>query len=498
MNNLQLVLGGPGCGKTTRLLEIVQRELANGVAPHEIAFVTFTRAAANEAGERASAKFNLGEKDLPWFRTIHSLAYARLGVQRDEIMGPRDWREFGELVGETLTGHYDTTDNPGEWAGRELGDQLLRIVDFAATTLQPLDATWRSLNEPVDWWRLKRFADSFALYKADTGKFDFTDLLMMYIKEGEPLDKIKVAVIDEGQDLTAAQWQAVRRAFQNAERVYVGGDDDQAIYHWAGADVEQFLTLTDTPTVLEVSHRLPRKIHALSLQIASRISKRYVKNFQPSDREGIVEHHQHIHSVDISAPGSWLLLARNNYMLGSLEAMVRDRGIPYVRRGRPSVVAGDVRVIQLWEKIRVAGPETTLSAAESRALCKDGFGLKVLPQMREMSRYTLADLGLSEHRDKFWYDALVGISERQREFYRTCLRRGEKLTKPPRIRIETIHGVKGAEAENVALMTDMSAKTARGYDASPDAEHRVFYVGATRAKSALHIIQPQSDLYYPL
>lgn len=497
MNNLQLVLGGPGCGKTTRLLEIVAREIANGVAPHEIAFVTFTRAAANEAGDRARLQFNLGEKDLPWFRTIHSLAYARLGVQRDEIMGPKDWREFGELVGEILTGHYDSTDSPTEWAGREIGDQLLRIVDYAATTLQPLDVTWRQLNEPVDWWRLKRFADAFALYKEDTGKFDFTDLLMMYIKEGDPI-KIKVAVIDEGQDLTAAQWQAVRRAFRDAERVYVGGDDDQAIYHWAGADVAQFLSLTDTPTVLEVSHRLPRAIHKLALSLSKRISRRYTKNFQPSDREGTVEYHQHIHSVDVSAPGTWLLLARNNYMLGGIEAMVRDRGIPYVRRGRPSVTPGDVRVIQMWEKVRMAGSDATLSAAEARALLRDGFGIKTLPQMRELNRYRLADLGVAVHIHLPWYEALVGISERQREFYRTCLRRGEKLTKPPRIRIETIHGVKGAEADNVALVTDMSHKTARSFETSPDTEHRVFYVGSTRAKSALHIIQPQSDLFYPV
>lgn len=492
MKDLRLVLGGPGCGKTTRLLEIVSSELADGIAPHEIAFVTFTRAAATEASNRAADQFKLGEKDLPWFRTIHSLAYARLGIQRDEVMGPREWKEFGEIVGETLSGTYDTT----EWTGREIGDQLLRIVDYATTTMVPLDVAWRQLNEPVDWWRVKRFADAFSLYKSDSGKFDFTDMLTMYINTGDPV-RVKVAVIDEGQDLTAAQWAVVRRAFSGAERIYVGGDDDQAIYHWAGADVAQFLGLSDTPSVLGYSHRLPRAIHKLAIGIARRISRRYSHAFAPSDREGTVEFHQHIHSVDLSASGSWILVARNNYMLTALEALVRDRGIPYTRRGRPSVTPSDVKAIQIWERVRT-DPSSTMSAAEARCLCKDGLGIKTLPQMKEMNKYTLADLGLGDVRRAPWFEILGGISERQREFYRTCLRRGEKLTKAPRIRIETIHGVKGAEADHVMLMTDMSYKTARGYERVPDSEHRVFYVGVTRARESLHIIQPQSDMFYPL
>jgi superfamily I DNA/RNA helicase len=280
MNNLKLILGGPGCGKTTRLLQIVAEEMATGIPSTAIAFVTFTKAAASEARTRAAAQFQLDpDHDLPWFRTIHSLAYSQLNISRDEMMSRRDWVEFGDVVGETITGTLDATDGLLAFSTKHIGDQLLHIYEYAMTTLRSLRDTWHLLNDAVDWHRLKRFVDALTAYKADTGKFDFIDLLHQYSDHGPPVP-IQVAVIDEAQDLTAAQWAVVERAFSGAERVYVGGDDDQAIYQWAGADIQRFLTLSTTPDVLRVSHRLPRAVHELSRQVAARIGMRYTKLFR--------------------------------------------------------------------------------------------------------------------------------------------------------------------------------------------------------------------------
>lgn len=494
MNNLSLILGGPGCGKTSRLLAIVADEMSNGVLPYEIAFVTFTKSAATEARDRAAKDFALDpETDLPWFRTIHSLAYARLGVTRDEVMGRRDWKEFGDIVGEPMTGSYETDGAPAG-GGREIGDLMLRIVDYAATTLLSLEVAWRLLDEPVDWYRLKRFADTLALYKEDSDKIDFTDMLVRYITDGRPV-AVRVAVIDEAQDLTAAQWDAVKRAFAGAERIYVGGDDDQAIYHWAGADVRQFLGLSRRPEILPVSHRLPRAVHAFAHGIASRISHRYTKEFRATARTGSVEWHQYASSVEF-AEGSWFLLARNTYMLRALEATVREAGVNYMRRSGPAVVPSDVVVMQTWERLRT-GKLADVSAREAKDLLK-ALNLPIL-NMKELARYTLDLLRIPPERCCLpWFEALTGIPAERRDYYLACLRRGEKLTKPPRIRIETIHGVKGAEADHVLLCTDLSHRTAHSFRLAPDHEHRVFYVGATRALQSLHLVAPQTDLFYPM
>lgn len=494
MNNLHLVLGGPGCGKTTRLLNIVAEEMSRGVYPNHIAFVTFTKSAAETAKARAAAQFSLNpETDLPWFRTIHSLAYAKLGIHREEVMDRRDWKEFGQIVGEVMTGFYENDSAP-TGNGKEIGDTMLRIVDYAATTLMPLVEAWHALDEVVDWYRLERFAAALRAYKEDSDKIDFTDMLLRYIREGSPVE-CTVAVIDEAQDLTAAQWEAVKRAFGGAERVYVGGDDDQAIYHWAGADVKQFLGLSRAPEVLPLSHRLPQTVFTFAQGIAARISERYVKPFRSSDRRGALEWHQHPESIEF-AEGKWFLLARNNYMLSKWEAVVREAGVNYARRSGPAVSPADVAVIKLWERLRT-GKAPDCSAKEARMLLK-ACDMEV-PQMRELDRYSLDRLNVAEaRREHPWFLALSGIPVEKRDYYQACLRRGEKLTTEPRIFLETIHGVKGDEADHVALLTDMSARTMHAFRMNPDNEHRVFYVAATRAIESLHLVVPQTDLAYPM
>jgi DNA helicase-2/ATP-dependent DNA helicase PcrA len=78
----------------------------------------------------------------------------------------------------------------------------------------------------------------------------------------------------------------------------------------------------------------------------------------------------------------------------------------------------------------------------------------------------------------------------------TLRSRGE-LDVEPRITISTIHGAKGAEAENVAIISDMTRNTADAFRRDPDSEHRVFYVAVTRARENLYLILPQGKEAYP-
>ena len=78
-----------------------------------------------------------------------------------------------------------------------------------------------------------------------------------------------------------------------------------------------------------------------------------------------------------------------------------------------------------------------------------------------------------------------------------CLKKGENLTGKPRIRISTIHRAKGAQSDNVCLMTDVSKRSNSRWTASEqDDEARVFYVGLTRAKETLHLIHPMHGSGY--
>ena len=111
--------------------------------------------------------------------------------------------------------------------------------------------------------------------------------------------------------------------------------------------------------------------------------------------------------------------------------------------------------------------------------------------------YTASELGI-EPGNRKWHEVLTGIPERDRWYYQACFRRKQSLKKEPRIRLDTIHGVKGAEADHVLLCTDISTRTRKEFETKPDAEHRVFYVGTSRAKQSLHIVIPQTPNFYPL
>jgi DNA helicase-2/ATP-dependent DNA helicase PcrA len=327
-----LVLGGPGCGKTTRLLSIVAEEMGRGVPPDRIAFVAFTRAAAHEARRRAAEQFSLDpERDLPWFRTIHSLVYAQLGLTKDELLGKRDWDEFSTLMG-YQPGYSQTEDDlPTHIPGSE-GDyfaKMMRLIDYSVTTMEPLEHVWHDLNEPVRWHDLKQCDAAFTQFKQDIAKVDFTDMLRQYaLGEGQPLP-VDVAIVDEAQDLTTVQWKVVRYAFRTAQRWYIGGDDDQAIYTWAGANVKEFLHLkADTVEVLPISYRLPQKIHSFAQRQIQSISDRYAKRFRSVSMEGDIEWHNTVAIPELNG-GSWFFLARNNYLIRRLIASAREQGHPY-------------------------------------------------------------------------------------------------------------------------------------------------------------------------
>ena len=78
-------------------------------------------------------------------------------------------------------------------------------------------------------------------------------------------------------------------------------------------------------------------------------------------------------------------------------------------------------------------------------------------------------------------------------------RNGENLQGAPRITISTIHAAKGGESTNVVLLPQLTVATEEGFHKNPDDEHRLYYVGVTRTKNNLHIVEPdQPERSYPI
>ena len=92
-----IVLGPPGTGKTETLLGKVEDHLKE-TDPNKIGFFAFTQKAAYEARDRAMKKFDYTEDDLPYFRTLHSLAFRRLGIKKENVMQKRHYQDFGKKI----------------------------------------------------------------------------------------------------------------------------------------------------------------------------------------------------------------------------------------------------------------------------------------------------------------------------------------------------------------------------------------------------------------
>jgi len=86
----EIILGPPGTGKTTKLLELLERSLRS-FRSETISFISFTRKAANEAADRACEALNKERDEFPLFRTMHSIAYEYLGINRSSIVILNDY-----------------------------------------------------------------------------------------------------------------------------------------------------------------------------------------------------------------------------------------------------------------------------------------------------------------------------------------------------------------------------------------------------------------------
>jgi superfamily I DNA/RNA helicase len=492
--NITKVFGPPGSGKTTFLLGIVELELESGVSPAAIGYFAFTRKAANEAKERGVSKFPhlKPDTDFPWFRTLHSLAYRCLGLGTKDMMAVEHYQEFAREAGITLatdTGEEDfivKTDHP-----------ILNEINIARIKGLDLREHYNRSEIEIEWHYFEFIERAYRHYKNARNLLDFTDLLELIVQQPERLPRLEALIIDEAQDLSPLQWRLVEQLALRSQRCFLAGDDDQAIYTWAGADVESFLNFKGQIKVLEQSYRVPAKIHQLANSVVHRIKKRQPKAWRAREETGSIHYYQDWHDVNV-AQGDWLILAAANYMLSDMYEWLKSQGLLFERYGQRSIPESVLTAVIGWERLR-KGQEVPFEVVRTvykyidTKLVKHGY--KGLRTANPAAMYTIDSLkekhGLLS--TEIWHQALTKIAENQRHYLIAVLRRGTRLTGKVPIKLSTIHAAKGGEADNVLLMGDLTTKFAREYDRNADDVNRLLYVGITRAKQTLHIVLPKDE-----
>ena len=494
-SHTQVILGPPGTGKTTTLLSLIEDELESGTQPESIGFFTFTKKAVTEGKQRAVAKFNISDRDLPFFRTLHSLAFRQLGLTRESVVSHTDIKDLNEKMNLRLTGR--TTSDDGHIFGMTHDDRLAFIENLARMRNISLKEQWHQVEDAVGWFELERFARGLELFKKDRLLVDYTDMLHKFLTEGD-VPVLDVMFVDEAQDLSPLQWAVVRKIATKAKKIYVAGDDDQAIYKWAGADVDYLINNSKNAMVLKQSYRVPSAVHEVAKRCIGQVRSRIYKEWTPRKEEGMVRWEPNIELVDMEK-GDWLVLARTNYLLEDVDEYCRNEGWFFEIKGRPSISEAKVRAVVFWERL---GKGESITLTECANILK--FVKVKNPKKLDMldSKLILQYQDLKSHfpdlPDGRWYDVFTLLSPSEISYIRAMLRRGEKITKQPRIRLSTIHAAKGGEATNVVLLTDITARVYKNYQENPDDENRVFYVAITRTKENLYLIEPKSPRHYQL
>ena len=486
------IFGPPGTGKTTTLLNMVEEALSNGTSPNTIAFLAFTRKAANEAKERAAVRFNLDpENDLPYFRTLHSLAYRMLGLKDSQLMQPEHYDELSLKIGMALSVTKISDDDDSIMVSSD--HPILQLINLSRLKKSKLIEEYDRSQLNETWAEVDYVNRSYTAYKEVQGLVDYTDMLISFAEKAVfHCPRFKLCFMDEAQDLSPVQWDIAHALDDLSERMYCAGDDDQAIYRWAGADVDHFINLEGGSDVLEQSYRIPAEVHTVAEQVASRIIRRFPKKYLPRKKRGKVERIYSVGDMDMSG-GDWLA----NYMLSPVAETLKYNGYLFERNGHRSISEKVSSSVNGWEQMR-RGKSIDCKTAQNIYDYMSGNGKHIKRGFKRFKPhdddklFTLARLqehhGLLVQDDMVWHEAMDKMPDLDRVYITALLRSGEKFNAVPRIKLSTIHGAKGGEADNVVIYTDLTSAALRDMG---DDMHRVFYVGVTRARENLYIVDPE-------
>jgi DNA helicase-2/ATP-dependent DNA helicase PcrA len=504
MTNETLIFGPPGCGKTYTLINLIKEELARGTPPDRIGFVSFSKKSIEEARARAGSELGLTEKDLPWFRTLHSIGHRWLGYNHEDLMGAYDYNMLGSDLGMIFDSNTARSFEDGliPMSTKE-GNKYLEIIARSAMRCISLE---EEFNDRADyslyWENVEYIANAYKSYKVHNAKHDYTDMVQQFVKQGTG-PSLDVLIVDEAQDLTPLQWEQVYVLKQNAERIWYAGDDDQCIHRWNGVEVSNFMNACDNKQVLNQSYRVPKKVFDLANSVVQRIGYRQDKTWNPMEREGDIQWHASWYDVDIDQ-GSWTIMGRTNQIISKVAAQLRNDGHLFRMYDRLSINEELMQAMAIWTRM-AKGEGVSLEDVRklykqvpkqgSRAVVKRG-AIKSLDAVDPQAMYKYEDLvrdhGMLSQQSTSSED-IVNMSDDDRTYLAAIKRRGDMEA---RISLSTIHRMKGGEDDNIMLFTESCYPAVNNPE--QDDEHRVFYTGITRTKHNLHIVDPECRYRYQI
>lgn len=240
-----LVIAGAGSGKTRVLTSRIAHIVKDlGVSPYNVLAITFTNKAADEMKERLSQMID-GVEDM-WVCTIHSMCVRLLRYGAEKIGYGRDFSIYSETDKDKVVKRVIVS------LGLEV-DQYAKSAKNLISARKTKNLTIEEFEK--DNARMKNIGDIVRIMKGyeeelkRSNAFDFDDLLIktheLLSEDRETLEKFsnrfRYIHIDEFQDTNAVQYDIVKMLSYVHGNIFAVGDDDQSIYGWRGADINNIL-----------------------------------------------------------------------------------------------------------------------------------------------------------------------------------------------------------------------------------------------------------------
>ena len=525
-----LVIAGPGTGKTTTLVGRYQHLLSMGIKANEILCCTFSRKAADELKDRVTSQSAINNKSL-FIGTFHALALKVL-------------RSIGSNIGlgkefSIWSKNYERLAVVEEIQKRESFIRLFEELEFEdatpTATLAYIDSVREELLDPEDASiRASEKGDKaeqvycevyreYEHYLIEQGLLDFPRMVQLAVKalehnasiSGAYLSKIKHVLVDEFQDINAAQKCMIDLYVSNGAKLWAVGDDYQAIYGWRGSDVRYMLNFKNsyqdaTVQALKVNYRSGKHI----LQLAENLSNHFLEGFRKrlsasTEDTGLI-YYDELHDemdeaqalveevqlrIDKGIPLDEIaILSRTNKRPVKIASRLLEAGIPVELKGgviafesfyekqliQALSVASGIFLTFKWPRI------PTDLFGFSKRLEAEGWDRKV----KALSTYILKRISwedAEENKSRLENLRSTLLSFRDAGSFFSVL---DASLNPDsgakKIFIGTIHSAKGLEWDSVFLVGMEDGNLPQRQTTSPkvyDEERRIAYVGITRAKN---------------
>ncbi|MCW7539531.1 UvrD-helicase domain-containing protein [Aquabacterium sp. A7-Y] len=407
-----LVLAGAGSGKTRVITHKIARLLEAGYEPGQIAAITFTNKASEEMRERARGLVGARAAKHLVISTFHSLG-VRLLREDGVRLGLKE--KFSILDSDDVLGILRDCGGTTDAAQARSWQWTISLWKNQGLSSDQAEAAAQNDDERVCARVMKLYEERLAAYQA----VDFDDLISLPLKllqrDEECRAKwqrtLRYVLVDEYQDTNAVQYELLKQLVGERAMFTAVGDDDQSIYGWRGATIENLKRLPqEYPQLkvipLEQNYRSTGNILRAANNVIAANPKIFEKKLWSEYGDGepvrLLECDKEEHEAEravariqsirggatTTAPAEWsefAILYRANHQARVLEQALRKAEIPYkVSGGQSFFDRAEIKDLCGWMRLLVNNDD---DPAFLRAVTtpKRGIGHQTLAQLGEFS-----------------------------------------------------------------------------------------------------------------